>query len=93
MNKITGLMLGLLTLGLTSFEIDKAELSFKEKLAKSKISFEMPVGYKEIPVIANKQMLYDYAIKNVDENFELRVALRPLDERLKVYEEEKIKLG
>lgn len=92
MNKITTLAIGFSLLVLTSFTTEKTTSGFQEKLLKAKMSFEMPKDFKEVPIISNMQMNYDFAIKHVEKNFEVRFALHPLDDMLKTYlEKEKNK--
>ena len=83
MKKITSLAIGFFLLVLTSFTTEKTTSAFQEKLLKAKMNFEMPKGFQETAIIANEQMNYDYAIKHVEKNFEVRFSLRPLDDMLK----------
>ncbi|MES2239168.1 MAG: hypothetical protein V4497_02800 [Bacteroidota bacterium] len=83
MKKITILAIGLFLIILTSFTTEKTISGFQEKLLEAKMSFEMPKDFKEVPIISNMQMNYDYAIKHVEKNFEVRFALHPLDKMLK----------
>lgn len=92
MKNITSLAIGFFLLVLTSFTTEKTTSGFQEKLLKAKMNFEMPKDFKEVPIISNMQMNYDYAIKHVEKNFEVRFALHPLDNMLKTYlEKEKNK--
>lgn len=92
MKKITSLAIGFFLLVLTSFTNEKTTSGFQEKLLEAKMNFEMPKDFKEVPIISNMQMNYDYAIKHVEKNFEVRFALRPLNNMLKTYlEKEKNK--
>lgn len=92
MKKITSLAIGFFLLVLTSFTTEKTTSTFQEKLLKAKMNFEMPKDFKEVPIISNMQMNYDFAIKHVEKDFEVRFALRPLDDMLKTYlEKEKNK--
>jgi hypothetical protein len=58
---------------------------FEELLIRGKMAFTMPRGFFDTKVVANKQMNYEYALEYPDKNFELRLAIRPLDELLKQY--------
>jgi hypothetical protein len=87
MNQFTRLTALFFLIILTSFKIDKPTSAFQEKLLRAKMTFVMPKGFQETEIIPNKQMNYDYAMKNVDRNFEVRLAIRPLDELLKSYSE------
>lgn len=72
MKKITSLVIGFFLLVLTSFTTEKTTSAFQEKLLEAKMNFEMPKDFKEVPIISNMQMNYDYAIKHVEKNFEVR---------------------
>ncbi|RVT72812.1 hypothetical protein EOD40_15485 [Flavobacterium sufflavum] len=87
MKKITLLTIGFFLLLLTSFTTQKLPSEFQEKLLKAKMNFETPKNFKEVPIISNNQMNYDYAIKHVEKDFEVRFALHPLVDRLKDYNE------
>lgn len=87
MNKITTVAMGLFLIVLTSFTTENTTSAFQEKLLKAKMTFEMPKGFQETAIIANNQMNYEYAIKHIEKNFEVRFALRPLDDLLKAYHE------
>ena len=87
MKKITSLAIGFFLLVLTSFTTEKTTSEFQKKLLEAKMNFEMPQNFKEVPIIANMQMNYDYAIKHVEKDFEVRFALHPLVDRLKDYNE------
>lgn len=58
---------------------------FTKLMERSKMSFTAPEGYSETKIISNGQMSYEYAIKHNTQNFEVRYAIRPLDEELKDY--------
>lgn len=51
------------------------------------MTFEMPKGFVETSVVANSRMNYDYAIKHETKHFEVRFALRPLNDLIKAYKE------
>ncbi len=87
MNRIPTILAGLLLILLTSFSSDNTASVFQEKLLKSKMIFETPKGFQEIKIVPNRQMNYDYAIKHQEKDFEVRFALRPLDDLLKSYHE------
>lgn len=86
MKRIT-LLTGLFVLILTSFRSDKVLIPFKDQLERSNMIFEMPKGFVETGVITNRQMNYDYAIKHVEKQFEVRFALRPLGDLIKSFNE------
>lgn len=87
MNQITRLIAVFFLIILTSLTPDKPASVFQEKVLKAKMTFVMPKGFQETEIISNKQMNYDYAMKNVERNFEVRLAIRPLDDLLKSYNE------
>lgn len=87
MKKIKPLVIGFFVVFLSSFTNEKTTSEFQKKLLEAKMSFEMPKDFKETAIIANEQMNYDYAIKHVEKNFEVRFALNPLVDRLKDYNE------
>jgi hypothetical protein len=51
---------------------------FKSKLANCKMKINIPTGYIESEVVKNNDMRYDYAIKNQDNDFELRYSISPI---------------
>lgn len=56
---------------------------FSGLLTRAQMTFTMPNGFDETPVINNRQMNYDYALKLPSYPFEVRYAVRPLDSLLK----------
>lgn len=92
MNKISTVVIGLLLIALTSFTTEKTTSGFQETLQKTKMSFSMPKDFKETTIIPNNHMNYEYAIKHIEKNFEVRFAIRPLGDRMTAfYEKEKNK--
>ncbi|GEL11748.1 hypothetical protein SAMN05192550_2878 [Flavobacterium glycines] len=92
MNKILTVVIGLLLIALTSFTTEKTTSGFQETLQKTKMSFSMPKDFKETTIIPNNHMNYEYAIKHIEKNFEVRFAIRPLGDRMTAfYEKEKNK--
>jgi len=79
MKKLTPLFTLLLITLLTAFKADNLPALFSNRLSRSQLTFTAPEGYKEVPVISNGQMHYEYAIKSRDKNFEVRYAVTPLD--------------
>lgn len=61
--------------------------NFSKLVARANMIFEMPKGFTELPIIKNRQMNYEYALKHPRARLELRYAVRPLDTLLKRYEE------
>jgi hypothetical protein len=90
MNKIKFFIAGLFFVVLSSFCSGNLPKNFIDLLNRSEMTFNQPDGYSETPPIENQQMNYDYAIINNAKDFEIRYAIRPLDERIKNYNEQKI---
>ena len=90
MNQIIRLTTGILLFLMTSFTNDRPASVFEEKLLEAKMRFEMPKGFQDAAIISNKQMNYEYAMKHIEKNFEVRFALRPLEGLLKSYDEKEI---
>ena len=87
MHKIKLIITATLLLGLTSFKPENLPPTFISVLASGKLTFEKPSDFKEVKIIENRQMNYEYAIKHPKKNFEVRYAIRPLDELMRQYEE------
>lgn len=51
------------------------------------MTFEMPQGFMETGIMDNRQMSYDYAIKHTTKTFEVRFAIRSLNDLIKIYQE------
>lgn len=90
MNKIKFFISGLFFVVLSSFSSDNLPKNFIDLLNRSEMTFNQPDEYSEAKTIDNQQMNYDYAIINNVKDFEIRYAIRPLDERIKNYNEQKI---
>ncbi len=75
----------LLILFMSSFASDKLPSSLVNLLARSKMTFEKPKELTETKMIENDQMHYEYAMKYGDKNFEVRIAIRPLDVAMKEF--------
>jgi hypothetical protein len=87
MNKIKTLSTVFLFLVLTAFTSDNSPKAFKDLLGRAKLTFQKPAGLEETKIIENRQMNYEYAIKYPKKKFEVRYAIRPLDNLLSDYEE------
>lgn len=87
MKKNTALAVAFITIFLCSFTNEKTTSEFQKKLLEAKMSFNMPEGYKEVPIIKNMQMNYEFAIKNIEKDFEVRYAIQPLADALKNHQE------
>lgn len=53
------------------------------------MQFRAPGGTVPVPVVANAQMSYDYAVKFPDRKLEIRYAIRPLGQLLAEYKQSK----
>jgi len=87
MNKIKLFSTGLIFLILTSFTSDSLPKTFTDLLDRASLTFQKPVGLEETKIIENRQMNYEYAIKYPKKRFEVRYAIRPLDNLIHDYEE------
>lgn len=88
MSKLTSVLSGFLIIVSAAFQSDNKLVSFQRQLENSAMTFEMPKGFVETTVIANKQMGYEYAIKHESKQFEVRFAIRPLSNLIKTYQEQ-----
>jgi hypothetical protein len=87
MNKIRLATIGLLFFTLTSFKSDNLPKEFTDLLIRAGLTFQQVQGLEEIKTIQNRQMNYEYAIKYPNKKFEVRYAIRPLDNILNDYRE------
>ena len=83
MKHFLGLLLGLILL--TNFTISDLPKEFVELLDRAKMKFTEPNGYKRNDPIENEQMNYELAYKHSNKRFEVRYAIRPMDNLLKEY--------
>jgi hypothetical protein len=66
--------------------------AFPKLAAQHGFTFVMPAGFSAVPIVANRDMSYDFAVRSADKALEVRYALRPLrKEDLKAYEDFKKK--
>lgn len=72
---------------LTSFNTKDVPKAFTDLLATSNMTFEQPSNLEATKTIENGQMNYEYAIKHPTKKFEIRYAIRPLNQLLKDYTE------
>lgn len=82
MGIIAGILLLLFSLGATAKLPDK----FVDLMHRANMTFTEPTGLVEIAPIDNTQMNYEFALKYPETKFEIRFAIRPLDNMLKEYE-------
>ena len=87
MNNFKKFGTGILLLVLTSFISNNLPKSFTDLLERTNLVFQKPDGFNETHIIDNRQLSYDYAIKDAERNFEIRYVVRPLDSKLLNYEE------
>lgn len=87
MSKIKFFITGLCFVILTSFTSDNLPKKFTDLLDRAAMTFDKPSEYSETHPINNEQVKYEYAIVNDAKDFEIRYAIRPLDEMLKNYNE------
>lgn len=86
MKKITGLLACLLLiLNVSGQEIFPK--AFKDRLIRANMEFNQPDSFVVVPVIQNKHLLYEYAVKHNNKNVEIRYIVNPLDDQLKTYNE------
>lgn len=70
---------------LTAFKSDNLPSSFVDLLNRAQITFTPPAGLIEVEPVKNSQMLYQYALKFPDKDFEVRYTVRPLDSMVSQY--------
>lgn len=87
MNKTKTLSAVLLFFVLTSFTSDNLPKTFTDLLERANLTFQKPEGLLECKTIENGQMNYEYAVKHPEKNFEVRYAIRPLDNSIREFEE------
>ncbi|WP_298146309.1 hypothetical protein [Flavobacterium sp.] len=91
MKTVKTLRAGLLLLILTSFSSDKLPKTFTDLLDRGNLTFQKPTGLEETQIIKNLEMNYEYAIKYPQRKFEVRYAIRPLDNLIRDYNEKEKK--
>ena len=62
---------------------------FRQKLAAAKMQFRSPSGLVPVPVVANRQMSYDYALRAPGKHPEIRFAILPLGGLVAEYQRNK----
>ncbi|MDB5002815.1 MAG: hypothetical protein JWQ34_1040 [Mucilaginibacter sp.] len=58
--------------------IDSTEIQFQKVLDDGKMTFTMPPGYVTTPIVKNRQMHYEFAVKSVDKSYEIRYSVSPM---------------
>lgn len=79
MIKLRSLFIVSLIVLFTGFKTNNLPAFFSDRLARAQLTFVTPDHYKEVPIIKNTQMHYEFAIKHPDKDFEVRYAVVPLD--------------
>jgi len=87
MKTIHLIIFSLLFIVQASFAQNELPESFTDGLNRAQMTFDMPEGFTETEPIQNPHMLYEYALKHNTEKFEVRYAIRPIDEMLRSYKE------
>ncbi|MBL8911379.1 MAG: hypothetical protein JNM17_11860 [Archangium sp.] len=52
------------------------EKAFKELLARAKVTYTAPSGFKEVPIEKNGAMSYEFAVRDPQKTLEIRIAVR-----------------
>lgn len=90
--KINNIMLFVITVILTAFTLsdDKGKIvtveEFQKYIDTIGLQFNMPSGYKETYVKENKDLWYGFAIKDKEEDFEVRYTVWSLQPAIAAYE-------
>lgn len=77
-------------IGLLFLQTSRAQAlpeTFSDLLTRADMTYSAPEGYTSVEPVDNPHMLYNYALKHATEKFEIRYAVHPMDESLKMYEE------
>ncbi|MBI3133812.1 MAG: hypothetical protein HYZ14_03970 [Bacteroidetes bacterium] len=77
---------GLLLKGLLSAS---AQTDFLKILEENQLTFEKPADFEEVPVKENPDLYYNYAMKHITANLEVRYSIFSLKQMLLDYEESK----
>jgi hypothetical protein len=65
--------------------VDSTEIKFKKVLEENHMEFTMPAGTTVIPIVKNRQVRYDYAVKFNDKPIEIRYSVFSLGNRVADY--------
>lgn len=76
-----------ISVAISMFAGDNLPEEFTELLKRTNLTYEIPEDFVEVEPVENSHMLYEYAIKHPIEKFEVRYAIRPIDEMLVEYNE------
>ncbi|GAA4094161.1 hypothetical protein GCM10022392_15980 [Mucilaginibacter panaciglaebae] len=66
---------------------DSVEIKFNKLLDETGMVFKMPEGSVKTPIVKNRQIHYDYAVKYPDRNMEIRYTIVPMAGRVAEYQE------
>ena len=92
--KTIGLLILTFILTAFTFSNDKGEIikviEFQKYVDSIGLKFTMPSEYKETHVKENKDLWYNFAIKNINEDFEIRYTVWSLKSTIKEYEKCKL---
>ncbi|TSJ43382.1 hypothetical protein FO440_04085 [Mucilaginibacter corticis] len=58
--------------------IDSTDVKFKKVLDDGQMVFTMPPGFGATPIVKNRQMHYEFAIKSIDKPYEIRYSIAPM---------------
>ncbi len=70
--------LGFLGVALAQAEAPSPRAFFQSLLEEAGLRFEMPAGFREVPVAANPVLTYHYAVQSEDGQLEIRYVIFPL---------------
>jgi|JI61114DRNA_FD_contig_71_249503_length_1435_multi_2_in_0_out_0_2 hypothetical protein len=83
-NKLLLFIVGIITFISYSFSVKPDK--FNELLTRSDLIFTQPENFTSVEIVDQNNMQYEYALKHNTKNFEVRYAIRPLDELIKTYD-------
>jgi len=66
---------------------DSVEIKFNKLLDETGMVFKMPEGSVKTPIIENRQIHYDYAVRYPERNMEIRYTIVPMARRVAEYQE------
>lgn len=87
--KVKSNTLFLFTIGIftfISFSFSVKPDNFTDLLSRSDLIFIQPENFSSVEIIDQNNMQYELALKHNTKNFEVRYAIRPLDDLIKTYE-------
>ena len=83
-NKLLLFIVGIITFISYSFSVKPDK--FNELLTRGDLIFIQPENFTSVEIVDQNNMQYEYALKHNSKNFEVRYAIRPLDELIKTYD-------